>query len=80
MILSNDLEANGTADAAVLNVPYENGSKPVSGRAVATAYASTMRFSIDGWSVCDARICLEVFHEADCVLDCHQGALVHFRS
>ena len=39
-----------------------------------------MRFSIDGWSVCDARICLEVFHEADCVLDCHQAGLVHLRS
>ena len=23
---------------------------------------------------------VEVLHEADCVLDCHQGALVHFRS
>ena len=23
---------------------------------------------------------LEVLHEADCILDCHQGGLVHFRS
>ena len=23
---------------------------------------------------------VEVLHEADCVLDCHQGALLHFRS
>jgi hypothetical protein len=23
---------------------------------------------------------VEVLHEADCVLDCHQGALIHFRS
>jgi hypothetical protein len=35
--------------------------------------------SIDGEGSLQREDFLEVLHEADCVLDCHQGVLVHFR-
>ena len=45
-----------------------------------SACPSSMGFSIDGCNVCEARISPRFFQEADCVLDCHQDALLHFRS